>query len=172
MTQFHNLGIRFLHLQVSDVFGDVVATKRNDCEMTKYVLAEDEHRGCLRSHIHEHTSRTLLCISEHAVGEGNRCEIHLCYLHSGTVKAVVQTVIIFLSLQDIEEITLQVRTFYTHRLQLILVVHLIFMRYKIYNLKVFVLHGAVGVHEFVDHFGGNESRFCEVSDHDITHRVD
>ena len=104
VAELHYLSIRFLHLQRSYVLSDVVASQWDNCHMTKDILVEYQYGGSLGSHIHEHTARALFCIGEDAVSEGYRSEIHLCYLHSCTVKAVVQTVIVLLSLQDIQEI--------------------------------------------------------------------
>ena len=60
--QFHFFCHAFLNLQRGDVFGDVVATKRNNCDMTKLVLVIYRNGGGICPEVNEHTARAAFSV--------------------------------------------------------------------------------------------------------------
>ena len=86
--------------------------------MANDVLMIHHHGRSVCSQVHQQAAAALLYRRQDSVGQGERCQIHLCYLHAGYVEAAVELLIVATALQDIEEITLQPAALYADRVQL------------------------------------------------------
>lgn len=74
--------------------------------------------------------------------------------------------------QDVEEIAFQVITLYTNRIQLVLCIHPIFLYGRVQYLLLWIGHGPVDVHDFIDHVLRYYRSVREVLDNDILDATD
>ena len=160
--QFHLLGVALFHLQRCDVLGDIVAAKGNDSQVAQHVFEIDRDGGGVGTQVDEHASRALLGIGEHAVGQRQRCQIHVGDGYAGQVEALVEIAVEQLSPEDVQEVALQSGALNAHGVHLVLVVYLVFLRGSIQDFLVLVAHVAVAVHQFVHHFLRDDGVFGKV----------
>ena len=155
--QFHALGIPLLHLEGGDIFRDIIASKGYDSQMTQDILRIDGYGSGVGTDIYQCTSRTLLCLREYAVSQCQRSEIHLCHTDASRLETHVQVLIEGLTLQNVQEVALQVVRLYAHRIELELGTHLILLYSRIENLLILIGHVTIGIHQFDDHVLSDDS---------------
>ena len=168
VAQLHRLGLTLFHLQGRDVFGDVVATQRDDSQVAEHILIIDRDCRRIGSQVDKQAASSLLCLAEHTVGKRQGCQIHLGNGNASLVEAVVQIVIERLTPQDVQEIALQAVGLDAYRVELILRVYLVFLGCSIQNFLFGIGHASVGIHQFVDHFGGNDGFSRQILHNDVT----
>ena len=156
-----------VYLERGDVLGDIVAAQWYDGDVAQDVLVVYRHGGGLGAQVYEHTSAALLRLGEHAVGEHQRCEIHLDDVDAGALEALVAGVVELLAPQYVKEIAFQVLALYACGVKLELVVNLVFLSDGIDNLLFGIIHAAVGVHEFVYHVLAHDGSLFQVFDNHI-----
>ena len=139
--------------------------------MAENVLVEHLYGGCLITDIYKHTACSLLSIGENGISKCDRRKIHLRDSHPCAVEAVVKAMVVSLALDDVQEVALKMIAFNAGRLQLELVIHLVLLCYNVKNLKVLIVHGTVGVHEFVNQILSNLLRVGKVLHQHVAHRV-
>ena len=169
ILELHLLGIALLHLQGSNVLGDVVTAERNDSQVAQHVLVVDRDGGGVGSEVYEHASSALLGLAEHAVGQCQRSQIHLADGYASLVEAVVEVVVESLSPEDVEEIAFETAGLDAYGVELILVVDLVFLCCGIEDFLLRIRHIAVGIHEFVDHLGRDNGLVAQFLDNHIAH---
>ena len=155
ILQLHLFGVGLLHLQRGDILGDIIATKRDDSQMAQDILAIYRHGSCIGTQINQCASRALLSLGEDTIGEGYGRDIHLSNINIDSLEALVEILIECISLKDIQEIALDMRTLNSYGVCLILRVNLVFLLGNIKNLLVGIFHRTVSIHQVDYHLLGN-----------------
>ena len=119
--------------------------------MAQNVLEIDADRGRVGTQVHQRTARAALGLGEHAVGKGQRGEVHLDDIDIGRLEALVQVLVERLALQDVQEVAFNVAALHTDGVELQLRIDLVLLHGGIENLLVGVSHAAVVVHQLDDH---------------------
>ena len=119
--------------------------------MAQDVFAINGNRRGVRTDVDQGTAGTFLCLCQHGVGQGQRCQIHLCNVDTSDFKTLVEVAVKRFSFQDIKEVSLQVGSLNSYRIELVLRVDLVFLNGSIKDFLILIFHVAVGVHELNDH---------------------
>ena len=106
VVDLHLLGVLLLHLQRCDVLGDVVASQGNDGEVAQNLLVEHGHCCGVGSQVDQYASAALLGLGEHAVGQSQGRQVHLCDGDACVVEAFVDVAVESLAPKDIDEVAL------------------------------------------------------------------
>ena len=172
ILQFHLLGISLFDLQRGDVLCYIAAAEWYNSQMAENVLVVDGNRCRVGSEVDEYASATLLGFAEHAVGKCQWGEIQLSNGNACLVEAGVEVVVELLAPQNVQEVALKTGSLYAYRVDLELLVDLVFLCGCVEDLLVRVAHAAVGVHQFVDHLAGNHRLLREFLYDDVADAAD
>ena len=149
--QLHLFCISILELEASQVLGDVVSTQWDDREMAQDTLVVNGYGSGVGTQVNEHTSGSLLRVGQYAVCHSQWCEIHLRNRDICILEAGIDIVIEVLAPKDIQEDTFQMAALYAYRVNLVLVVYLVFLCCSVKNFLVWISHVAVDVHQLINH---------------------
>ena len=134
--------------------------------MAQDILAIDGDGRGIGSEVDQGTARTLLSLREYAVGQCQRCQVHLRHADACHLETSVEVAVEGLPFEDVQEITLQTGGLDAHRVDLVLGVDLVFLDGCIEDLLILIFHVAVGVHEFDHHVLGDDGLCRQVlTDH-------
>ena len=120
--------------------------------MAKNIFVIYRYRRRVSTQIYQRAASSLLRVSQYAVCQGERCQVHFCDRNVGFLKTSVNIVVEILFPQDIEENTFQMIALYADRVYLILVIYLIFLCRSIQDLLIRICHVAVDIHQLINHF--------------------
>ena len=86
--------------------------------MAQDVLRIDGDGGGVGTDIDEGTAWAALSLSEYAVGQRQRSEVHLGHIDACRLETLVEVLIECLPLEDIQEVTFQMGGLDAHRVEL------------------------------------------------------
>ena len=140
--------------------------------MAQHVFPEDRNRGGVGTDIDQRATRALLDLGQYGIGQCQRSQIHVGHLDIGCLEAFVQVLEEGLTLQDIQEITLQAIGTDAHRIHLQIGVHTILLLGHVENLLVGIVQTPVAIHQFDHHLLGDNGIGRQVLDNGILDAAD
>ena len=90
--------------------------------------------------------------SEHCVSQCQGCEVHVGHLDARRLEAAVEVQEESLPLQNVEEVALQMCSANAHGIHLQLVVNAVLLLRDVENFLLWIVEGAISVHQLDDHF--------------------
>ena len=140
--------------------------------MAQDVLEVDRDGGGVGTQVDEHAASAFLCLGEHAVGHCQRSQVHLGNGDASLVEALVQVAIERLAPENVEEIAFKARALNAYGVNLVLLVHLVFLCGGIQDFLLGVGHVAISIHQLVDHFRRDNRLLGHLLDNDVLHAAD
>ena len=119
--------------------------------MAQDTLVVNGYGSGISTQVNEHTSGSLLRVGQYAVCHSQWCEIHLCNRDICILEAGIDIIVEVLAPKDIQEDTLQMAALYAYRVNLVLVVYLVFLCCSVKNFLIWISHVAVDVHQLINH---------------------